>query len=102
MKELSVSEQWPEELWERCGFGGMLNEQRWPEFDPEKCRDDMVEIAVQVGGKVRGRAVIRTDSTREQMLEAAKALPEIAALIGGRQLVKEIAVPGKLVNLVVK
>jgi len=91
-----------EELWQVCGFGGMVYEQRWPVYDEAKCADSTVEIAVQVCGKLRGRVTIPAGCAREDAIAAAKAVPEIARAIEGKTIVKEIAVPDKLVNLVVK
>lgn len=91
-----------EELWEQCGFGGMVYEQSWPSYDPAKCVDSAVEIAVQVSGKLRGRVTVPVDCPKEQAVAAARAVPEVAAAIEGKQTVKEIVVPNKLVNLVVR
>lgn len=91
-----------EELWEQCHFGGMLFEQSWPAYDEEKCKEDQVEIVVQICGKVRGRMTVAADSNEQTLLAAAKEIPEIQPYLAGKTIVKEIAVKGKLVNLVVK
>jgi len=91
-----------EELWELCGFGGMVFQQKWPEFDAAKCIDATVEIAVQVSGKLRGRVVIPRDCSNEEALAAAKTVAEVASAIEGKTIVKEIVVPNKLVNIVAK
>ena len=91
-----------EELWEQCHFGGMLFEQSWPAYDEEKCKEDQVEIVVQICGKVRGRMTVAADSDEQTLLAAAKEIPEIQPYLAGKTIVKEIAVKGKLVNLVVK
>ena len=91
-----------EELWQVCGFEGMVYQQKWPEFDPAKCVEESVEIAVQVSGKLRGRALVPANCGNETMLAAARAVPEVAAAIEGKAIVKEIVVPGKLVNIVAK
>ena len=91
-----------EELWQVCGFEGMVYQQKWPEFDPAKCIEESVEIAVQVSGKLRGRALVPANCGNETMLAAARAVPEVAAAIEGKAIVKEIVVPGKLVNIVAK
>jgi leucyl-tRNA synthetase len=91
-----------EEIWEQQGFGGMLNQQKWVGFDPEKCAEATVEIVVQLAGKIKARLHLAADSSKEEVLAAAKAEPAVAALIQGKSVVKEIYVPGKLVNLVVK
>lgn len=92
-----------DELWETVGYdNGMACQQTWPAYDEAKCRDNTVEIAVQVNGKVRARIQIAADSSKEDILAAAKAEEKIAAELDGKQIVKEICVPGKLVNIVVK
>ncbi len=91
-----------EELWSICGFDGMLAHAKWPQYLPEKCKEDTVEVAVQINGKVRERMVINSAATQADVLAQAKLLPRIAESIEGKQLVKELYVPGKLVNLVVK
>ncbi len=91
-----------EELWELCGFGGMVFQQKWPEFDAAKCIDASVEIAVQISGKLRGRVTIPRDCSNEEALAAAKAVAEVASALEGKTIVKEIVVPNKLVNIVAK
>ena len=91
-----------EEIWESMGFGGMIVDQQWPKYDEAKCVDETVEIAVQITGKVRARINIPADATQEQAIEAAKADPTIAGLLEGKNVVKEIYVPGRLVNIVAK
>lgn len=91
-----------EELWQQSGHTGLLSLAAWPEYDSSKTVDDTVEIAVQVNGKLKGTLVIPAGSSKEEMLRLAKAEQNIAALIDGKQIVKEIAVPNKLVNVVVK
>ena len=91
-----------EEIWENMGFGGIIVEQTWPAYDEAKCVDETVEIAVQITGKVRARINIPADATSEQAIAAAKAEPTIAGLLEGKNIVKEIYVPGRLVNIVAK
>lgn len=91
-----------EEVWADIGTAGMACQQAWPQYDEAKCKDDTVEIAIQINGKVRARLSVATDITKEDALAAAKANEKIAAAIDGKTLVKEIYVPGKLVNLVCK
>ena len=91
-----------EEIWKSMGFGGMIVDQQWPKYDEAKCVDETVEIAVQITGKVRARINIPADATQEQAIEAAKADPTIAGLLEGKNVVKEIYVPGRLVNIVAK
>ena len=92
-----------EEVWAAQGLGeGLVTQQAWPSFDEAKCQDDTVEIVVQVRGKVRARLTVAADISKEDALAAAKAEPKVAGEIAGKDIVKEIYVPGKLVNLVVK
>ena len=91
-----------EEMWQQLGFGSMANEQKWPAFDESKCRADTIEIAVQVNGKLRGRVSIPADADAPAAIAAAKADEKVAASLEGSAVVKELYVPGKLVNLVVK
>lgn len=90
-----------EELFERLGFG-ILNEQKWAEYDEKLTVDSTVELAVQVNGKVKARFDAPVDSGKDELIAMALALPEIKALTDGKTIVKQIAVPGKLVNIVVK
>ena len=91
-----------EELWEMCGFGGQLSQTAWPVYDESKCREDTVEIAVQINGKVRSRVTIPADADAAAAIAAAKADEKIAPALEGMATVKELYVPGKLVNLVVR
>ncbi|MBQ9993383.1 MAG: class I tRNA ligase family protein, partial [Clostridia bacterium] len=89
-----------EELWEKCGFGGIICEQQWPKYDESKCIDATIEIAVQINGKVRTRITVAADIAAPDAIAQAKE--ECAAIVEGKQIVKEIYVPGRLVNIVVK
>ncbi len=91
-----------EELWERMGYGGQLAHAQWPKYDPAKCVEETVEIAVQINGKIRTRLQVPTTAGAPEVLALAKADEKIAPALEGMQLVKELYVPGKLVNLVVK
>ncbi len=91
-----------EELNEYLGYSELLSLSPWPTYDEAKTKDDSVEIAIQIGGKLRGTVVVPAAATREEMIAAAKADPKIASLIEGKTILKEIAVPAKLVNLVVR
>ena len=91
-----------EEMWERANFGGCLNETTWPEFDEAKCVDDTVEIVAQINGKVKDKIMIPANISREEMEKVALENEKIVALIEGKQVLKVICVPGKLVNIVVK
>ena len=92
-----------EEVWSVQKLGkGMVCQQPWPKYDESKCVDASVEIAIQMNGKVRAHIVVPSDISKEQVLQAAKANEKIAAGIAGKNILKEIYVPGKLVNLVVR
>ncbi|MBR3837854.1 MAG: leucine--tRNA ligase [Clostridia bacterium] len=91
-----------EEMWEVLGFEGMLNQTNWPLYDEAKCVDATVEIAIQICGKVRAKMNIAVDAKGEDVIAAAKAEASIAAQLAGKTVIKEIYVPGKLVNIVAK
>ena len=92
-----------EEVWSEMKLGeGMVTEQIWPKYDESKCKDDVIEIVVQVNGKVRTRLSVAADIQKDDAIALAKAEDRIAAEIDGKNVVKEIYVPGKLVNIVVK
>ena len=92
-----------EEIWSEMKLGeGMVTEQIWPKYDESKCKDDVIEIVVQVNGKVRTRLYVAADIQKDDAIALAKAEDRIAAEINGKNVVKEIYVPGKLVNIVVK
>ncbi|MDR3551596.1 MAG: class I tRNA ligase family protein, partial [Clostridia bacterium] len=91
-----------EELWQRKGFGGILALQQWPKYDEAKCRDSVVEIAVQINGRLRGTASIAAQAAQEEAREAVMADEKLRALLEGKEIRKLIFVPGKLINFVVK
>ena len=91
-----------EEIYQNVGFGGMLNEQKWPEYDESLCVDDTIEIVAQINGKVKAKLVISVDEGKDEVISKVKSEPKINAAISGKNIVKEIYVPGKLVNIVVK
>ena len=91
-----------EELWELCGFSGMLNEAKWPTFDPAKCVDSAVEIAIQVNGKIKARINVPADIAAPDAIALAKKDSAVAEAINGKTVIKELYVPKKLVNIVVK
>jgi leucyl-tRNA synthetase len=90
------------ELWQKMGEKGQLLRHPWPKFDPALAKEDEVEIAVQVNGKVRSRIVVSADAPEEQVRQAALTDAKVVAAMEGKQVVKAIVVPGKLVNIVVK
>ena len=89
------------ELWAMMGHEAIWDV-RWPEADPRFLSGETVELAVQVNGKVRDRVEVSKDAPAPDVLAAAKALPGVAKYLEGKTLVKEVVVPGRLVNLVVK
>ena len=91
-----------EELYQVMGYDGVLNEQKWVEYDEKLCVEDSVEIVVQVNGKVKARFNAPVDCGKEELESLALALPEVKSLTDGKTIVKKIAVPNKLVNIVVK
>lgn len=91
-----------EELWQQAGFERMLNEAEWPKYDEAKCADSTVEIAVQVNGKIKARINVAADISAPDAIAAAKADGAVAAAVDGKNIVKELYVPKKLVNIVVK
>jgi len=89
-----------EELWEAIGEKGTVFDQTWPVADPEKMKEDEIEMPVQVNGKVRATVTIGVDEGKESVLEKAKLAVE--KVINGQSIVKEIYVPGRIINIVVK
>ncbi len=91
-----------EELWEIAGYEGMLNATKWPQYDESKCVDSTVEIAVQVNGKIRARINVAADIDAQGAISLAKADNVVASEIEGKTVIKELYVPKRLVNIVVK
>ena len=91
-----------EEIYAELGGEGFLTVAPWPEYDEAKTVDAMIEIGVQVNGKFRGKVSIPKDCGKEEALAAGKAAPAVARFMEGKKLVKEIYVPGKILNFVVK
>ena len=89
-----------EELWEKLGEKDYLFRQSWPEYDDAKTKESVIEIGVQVNGKVRGTVSLAVDASQEEALAAGKAA--VADKIEGKTIVKEIYVPGRILNIVVK
>jgi leucyl-tRNA synthetase len=90
-----------EELWEKTGHQTLIAESRWPDFDPELAREEMVTIVVQVNGKLRDKFEAPLDTDEETIKEKALSLPRIQELLAGQQPKKVICVKNKLVSLVV-
>ena len=91
-----------EEIWERQHMGGTVAEQSWPQFDPACCKEETVEIAVQVCGKIRAKLMVDPEISAADAVAAAKANERVAAELAGKTVVKEIYIKGKLVNIVAK
>ncbi len=91
-----------DELWESLGHEGFLYRHPWPAYDAEIARQDEITVVVQVNGKVRDRMTVAAGLGEEELREAALERPKIAAILGGKAVVKSVVVPGKLVNFVVK
>ena len=91
-----------EEIWAAQNYGGMLADGHWVDFDEAKCIDDEIEIVAQINGKVRAKLMIPAEIDSAEAIELAKKDPAIAAAIEGKNVVKELYVKGRLVNIVVK
>ncbi len=89
-----------EELWEMAGYGGQVCLQPWPEYDESKTQTATVQMAVQVGGKVKANIVVPAGAADEEVVAAALAEPKVSKLAQGMELVKSIVVKGKLVSLI--
>lgn len=91
-----------EEMWEHLGYEGSVHDQNWPEYDEKALVKDTVEIVVQVNGKIKEKLDIAGGLSREEMEKTAMENEKVKGLIEGKNVVKVIAVPGKLINIVVK
>ena len=91
-----------EEIYEQIGGKGLLSLSEWASYDESKTVDKTIEIALQVNGKLRGTLEIDADASKYDVLAAAKADARVLAQTEGKTIVKEIYVPGKIVNIVVK
>ena len=92
-----------EEVWEACALGkGIIAEASWPEYDEAKCVDDTIEIVAQVNGKIKAKLTITADAAQDEVLAMAKSEPKVAEAVEGKNIVKEIYIKGRLVNIVVK
>jgi leucyl-tRNA synthetase len=90
------------ELWQAIGEKSNLLREAWPKYDAALAKEDEIEIAIQVNGKLRSRLVVPADSSEEILRERALADEKVRSSMDGKQVVKAIVVPGKLVNVVVK
>jgi leucyl-tRNA synthetase len=91
-----------EELWEVLGRPAPVSLAAWPAVDERWLRDDVVEVPVQVNGKLRGRVTVPADADTAALEAAAAADPRVAELLAGKQVVKVVAVPGRMVNFVIR
>ncbi|NLM84843.1 MAG: leucine--tRNA ligase [Clostridiales bacterium] len=91
-----------EELWEIQGFKGMACQAPWPEYDASKMVEEMREIAVQVGGKLKTTVTVRNDASDDEMLQAALADEKIKKIVEGKEIVRTITVKNKLINIIVR
>jgi leucyl-tRNA synthetase len=90
------------ELWEMLGEKGSLLRSPWPKYDPALAKEDEIEIPVQINGKLRSRIVVPADATENLVRERALSESKIKAMLDGKQIVKVIVVPAKLVNIVIR
>ena len=92
-----------EEMWEACGYGKMIAaDGEWPTYDEAKCIDETIEIVVQINGKIRAKLNVPADIEQADAIALAKADEKVAAELDGKNIIKEIYVKGKLVNIVAK
>ena len=91
-----------EELWQRMGHTRTLAYESWPEYDETLLAEDTIEIPVQVMGKLRARITMPAGADKDSILTAAKEEPKVQAQLEGKTIIKEIYVPGKMVNIVAK
>ena len=92
-----------EEVWEGCSLGdGIVAEQSWPNFDESKCKEEQIEIVVQVNGKIKAKLMIPADAEQSEAISLAKADENVKKAVDGMNIIKEIYVKGRLVNIVVK
>jgi leucyl-tRNA synthetase len=91
-----------EEIWEILGHSNTIAYESWPTFDEAKTADDTVEMVVQINGKLKGKINVAKDTDKDAVLALAKADEKVAEAISGKTIVKEIVVPNKIVNIVVK
>ena len=91
-----------EELWQRLGNNGTITYATWPSFDESKMVDETFEMVVQVNGKVRGKIVVSTETSKEEMEKLALDISNVKNYIDGKEIVKIVTIPKKLVSIVVK
>ena len=91
-----------EEIWSIFGHDNTIAYEKWPEYDESKTIDTSVTIAVQINGKLRGTIEVEKDIDKDSAIALAKKEPKVADVIADKTIIKEIYVPGKIVNIVVK
>jgi leucyl-tRNA synthetase len=91
-----------EELWSRIGHTTSISASEWPDFDADALQEESIQIAVQVMGKLRGTIAVSPTADRDTVLAAARSQDNVARHLEGKQIIKEIFVPGRLVNFVAK
>ena len=92
-----------EEIWHKTlHHEESIASSKWPTYDIEKTKDETYQMVVQVNGKLRGKIETHSDTTKEEMIELAKSIENVQKFIEGKEIVKEIVVPKKLVNIVIK
>jgi len=91
-----------EELWHKCGFEGSVHLQKWPHYDPQLLKEEKAEVVIQVNGRVRGRIFVPAGFSDGELLEEARRNEKVQSYLEGKEIVKTIAVPGKLLNIVVR
>jgi len=91
-----------EELWSDMNYGEMITEQTWPQWDEEKTKDEEIEIVIQINGKIKDKIIIPTGSSQEFVREKFLKDQKITELLSGKQIVKEIYVPERIYNIVVR
>ena len=91
-----------EEMWSLLGHNDTIAYESWPTYDESKTADDSVEVVLQINGKLKGTIMLPVNCPKDDAIAAAKADERIAGAIEGKTIVKEIAVPNKIVNIVVR
>ncbi len=91
-----------QELWETLGRTGPVFRQNWPVFDPELAKEEEIELPIQVNGKLRAHIRVSLGTTQEELEKLAVAHEKVKAFIAGKQIVKIIVIPGKMINIVVR
>jgi leucyl-tRNA synthetase len=91
-----------EEIWEQLGHDNTIAYESWPTYDEAKTADDEVEVVVQINGKLKGKILVPVDMDKDEVLSLAKADEKVAETINGKTIVKEIVIPNKIVNIVVR